>query len=156
MAVYYGDALAARAWNIAKLEDPDRDGITVTDLLTAIVRHGDDVRGENPAIVLRSALNRNQHIWAHPARGTWTWMETATFDPTAGLSGHDLADAAHAVARRIDPSQQGVHYERIATELRRSGVAIRGPQAGGTLMRSMQSSGRFERSPDRDGAWTWR
>ena len=155
MAVYFGDALALRAHELARTEDRSKDGMTVPELLAALARHGDSVRGDDPASVLRSALNRSQHLWRHPSRGLWVWEE-APADPTLGISGAELADAAHAVARRLDPAQAGIHYEKLAAELKRTGVVIRGPQAGATLRRALEKSGRFIASPERDGTWTWR
>jgi hypothetical protein len=155
VAVYFGDALALRAHELARVEDRSRDGMTAPELLAALARHGDSVRGDDPASVLRSALNRSQHLWRHPGRGLWVWEETPA-DPTLGISGAELADAAHAVARRLDPARAGLHYEKLAAELKRTGVVIRGPQAGSTLRGALEKSGRFVASPERDGTWTWR
>jgi hypothetical protein len=156
MTVYFGDALASRALEIARIEDRASHGMTISELLAAITRHGEVVRGDNPASVLRSALNRNQHIWEHPARGLWAWRSEAAFDPSVGLSGAELADAAYSVAVRLDPGRRGIHYEAIAADLKRTGIAVRGPQPGSTLSRALASSGRFARSPEEIGVWVWR
>lgn len=154
MAVLFGDQLAARAWTVAKTEDASRLGMTVEDLESAIRRHGDSIRGDSPATVLRSALNRNQHQWTNHGDGIWLWVEHPV-DPTIGLSGLELADAAWVAARAIDPAQRGAHYERIAAELRRGGTRIRGPQEGGTLTAALAKSPRFRKATRDEGVWTW-
>lgn len=154
MAILFGDQLASRAWAVAKTEDASRLGMTVDDLAAAIRRHGDSIRGANPASVLRSALNRNQHLWIRWDAGVWLWVENP-IDPTSGLSGQDLADAAWHAARAIDATQHGAHYEQIAAELRRRGVRIRGPQEGGTITAALSSSLHFRKATRDEGVWIW-
>ncbi len=154
MTLLYGDALAARAWRVAQVEDASRLGITIGDLAAAIRRHGDMIGGDNPSSVLRSALNRNQHLWDRLGDGGWLWKENPV-DPTSGLSGEDLADAAWHAARVIDPTQRGAHYEQIAKELRRRDTKIRGPQEGGTLTAALSKSLHFRKATRDEGVWIW-
>lgn len=146
----WGDALASKAARIGRQVDPAREGREVRDLLSELAGRGIRVRGSNPQSVLRSAMNRNQHIWERVGRGLWRWKDPDS-DPASGLSGRELAEHARLLMLR-EGRPGGVWFESVRERLTAVGVVIRGPNPGQTLVRTFVAyPGMFENV--RRGYW---
>jgi hypothetical protein len=140
----FGTALAEEAHRLARRLDPKAQGLYIGVIEDAIEGSGARIRGDNPRSVLSSALNRQERMFRRTGRATWTWLAPAAgTELTAGLSGVPLADAAYALARRLDPKQAGIHYETLKERLEREGTPVRGPNRGHTFR------GAIGRAPDR-------
>lgn len=153
----WGTALADAAHNLAQRLDPNRGGLEISAIEQALEFESITIRGNNPRSVLQSALNRQQHRFRRTGRGIWTWLPpNEGGDPTAGLSGKDLEDAAYDAARSMITSSGTFHYEDLKARLLRDGTTIKGPNQGQTIRRIMQTSSKFELVEPGKGVFRWK
>lgn len=152
----FGSNLAAEAYGIAQRLDPQAEGLHISQIEETIERDGARIRGDNPRSVLQSALNTASHMFRRTGRQVWTWIAPGDgADPTVGISGKELLDAAYALARRLDPSRAGIHYETLKETIQREGTAVRGTNPGQTMTRVLRGApDRFE--PLGRGMYRWR
>ncbi len=145
--VLYGSSLAAAAFALARRLDPLGSGLHISAIEQGLEDSGVEIRGDSPRSVLSSALNGEQNLFERSARATWRWIEPGEGSvPVTGLFGKALAGAAYPVARRLDPSQAGIHYEVIKVTLIGEGDEVRGPNPGQTMLSALGQAGdRFER-----------
>lgn len=137
-----GRALAEEAWSVAREVDPERLGLKVKAVETALAERGILLGGSGKPSVLSSALNGDQRQFEGLGRGFWLWRPWSPEAglPSAGLAGASLADEAYPIARTLDPAQRGLHYGRIVSELQKSGVSIQGSNAGQTVYAALRDA----------------
>ena len=151
-----GGHLADIAWDVARRADPSRGGMRLPELDDALRAAGYDVSGDNPRSTLGSALNRAQHLWERPRYATWVWVADGTGgrpEVPIGISGLDLSRTARDVAKRLDPERRGLDHATILTGLAQSGIEVRGPNKGQTLLNALRRQVDFERLER--GRWRW-
>lgn len=131
------------------------DGITIDELLRELRLAGHAIEGDDPVVVLRSALNDSQAhgFWAREDGGLWR-PGTGTSSKDAGLTGRPLAAALYEFVRLRWPG--GVfHYEDARLALEKTGVKVKG--TGKTTIRALESAPEwFARVEGQPGMWRWR
>jgi hypothetical protein len=151
-----GIALARRAAEVFKSRaGAYPDGIGIQDLESELRMAGVHIEGDDPEVVLRSALNSSQThgVWV-PVEGYLWALGSGLPSKTDGLTGRALADELYRFVEVRWPSHL-FHYEVAREALERTGVKVKG--TGTTTLNALRGSPeRFEADPIHRGWWRWK
>ena len=145
--------LVVAAYALAREMDPNAEGLHVRHLAERLVERGAVINGD-PARTLYDALNRAHLNFDHLPPSIFRWKEPEQRDPSEGVRGKVLADAAYAFMVANDPERRGLRLaSEVLTGLRSWKIPVRGTDAGATLNEAVRRDGRFERVST--GTYRW-
>lgn len=148
-----GRDLAFVAHAEAERRDPSRRGLEIPELVRLVETDGRRIRGDDPWLTMRSAVNGAHDLFDLVDEARWVWKRPVP-PPTEALSGKALAEVLHAYVVERYPNDRVVHYEDVAVALDRRGVVVKGPDKGRTVRSALDADARFV-SLGR-GMWRWK